>query len=262
MKIRTEAAFITGGGAGIGRASAVAIAKSGLPVVVADIDLTGAEQTVEGIVGAGGQAMAVSIDVASEDSVENAFQAAESWCERITVLVNSAGILRIASFLDFPAELFKKVMDVNLVGTFLCAKRAAPKMIDYGFGRIINLSSVSGRRAGIGRTAYGTSKAAIAGLTRQMALELGPFGVTANTVAPGVTVTPMTDAVYTEETRRQLLGMIPAGSFASPEDIAAVIAFLASPEARYLNGEEIAVDGGLLASGVTTTGSLNLSRSK
>ena len=127
-----------------------------------------------------------------------------------------------------------------------------------GFGRIVNLSSVSGYRAGVGRTAYGTSKAAIKGLTRQMALELGRYGITANAVAPGATVTAMTEAAYGEATKASLLPMIPNGYLAASDDIAPAIVFLLSREARYVNGQTLPVDGGYLASGMLQTGELRL----
>ena len=179
---------------------------------------------------------------------------------RITynILVNSAGILRIEPFDSFTAETFSAVMEINVTGSFHCAQRAAPAMKSRTYGRIINLSSVSGYRAGVGRTAYGTSKAAVQGLTRQLALELGRHGITANAIAPGATVTAMTEAAYTIDTKRSILPMIPSGFLAKPEDIASSIVFLASKQARYINGHVLVVDGGYLASGMLQTGRLEV----
>ena len=236
-------ALITGGGSGIGRATALMLAKAGVPVAVADIDREAVQHTVSAIEGFNGNSLAVSIDVESKRSVHDAFDNVEEWRGPVSILVNSAGIL---------------VFNINVTGSFLCGQRAAFNMKRSGFGRIINLSSISGFRAGVGRTAYGTSKAAISGLTRQMALELGRYGITANAIAPGATATPMTDEAYTEETKVSLLPMIPAGFIAVPEDIAGAIVFLASQQARYINGHTLPVDGGYLASGMLQTGSILL----
>jgi NAD(P)-dependent dehydrogenase (short-subunit alcohol dehydrogenase family) len=151
---------------------------------------------------------------------------------------------------------FHAVMEVNVTGAFLCAQRAAKGMIAQKYGRIINLSSIGAERAGIGRIAYGPSKAAVAALTRQLAMELGSFGITANSVAPGPIDTPMTHDCYTPETTRAYQNMIPARRLGTVEEVANAIAFLSSEEAGYINGITLAVDGGFLAAGVGTTGEL------
>lgn len=258
FSLEKGAAMITGGGSGIGRAAATALARMGAPVAVADIDAAAVEETAAGVREAGGEALAVQIDVQDKASVSAAFDRVEAWRGPASILVNSAGILRVEPFDEFDVETWNRVFTVNVTGSFLCGQRAAPGMKAAGYGRIVNLSSISGFRAGVGRTAYGASKAAIAGLTRQMALELGRHGVTANAVAPGATVTAMTEAVYTDETRASLIPMIPSGFLADPEDIAAAIVFLASRQARYVNGHVLAVDGGYLASGMMQTGSLSV----
>lgn len=256
--LKEGTAMVTGGGSGIGRATAMMLAEMGAPVGVADIDADATEETAAEIRKSGGEALAVQINVQDKASVEAAFDKVESWRGPVTILVNSAGILRIKPFEDFDIENWNSVLAVNVTGSFLCGQRAASGMKAAGYGRIVNLSSISGFRAGVGRTAYGTSKAAIAGLTRQMALELGRHGITANAVAPGATTTPMTHDAYTDETRATLLPMIPAGFIANPEDIAVAIAFLVSQQARYVNGHTLPVDGGYLASGMLQTGSLTV----
>ncbi|MEY8828893.1 SDR family NAD(P)-dependent oxidoreductase [Sedimentitalea sp. XS_ASV28] len=251
-------ALITGGGSGIGQATAIMLAKAGVTVAVADMSAEGLAQTLEQVARAGGTAQGVRMDVSDKESVEAAFTKIEVSHGPVTSLVNSAGILRVESFEEFSEESFASVLNINVSGSFLCAQRAAAGMKAAGFGRIVNLSSVSGYRAGVGRTAYGTSKAAIKGLTRQMALELGRYGITANAVAPGATVTAMTEAAYGEATKASLLPMIPNGYLAVPEDIAPAIVFLLSREARYVNGQTLPVDGGYLASGMLQTGELRL----
>jgi len=258
LSLEKGTAVITGGGSGIGRATAIMLAAMGAPVAVADIDVESIEETVTEIRKSGGEALAVPIDVQDKVSIDTAFSKVEAWRGPVTILVNSAGILQIDTFVDFNIESWNRVLSVNVTGSFLCGQRAAPGMKTAGYGRIINLSSVSGFRAGVGRTAYGTSKAAIAGLTRQMALELGRDGITVNSIAPGTTVTAMTEDAYTDETWASLLPMIPAGFLADPEDIAIAIIFLASRQARYVNGHTLPVDGGYLASGMQQTGSLSV----
>ncbi|HLS67738.1 MAG TPA: SDR family oxidoreductase [Kiloniellales bacterium] len=251
-------AFITGAGSGIGQAAAIMLGNAGMPIVAADIDPKGVQETVARIENAQGRVLGVTLDVADGASVDAAFKMAEDWNGSVTILVNSAGILRVEQFDSFSTEDFNTVLNVNVTGSFRCAQRAAGGMKDKRYGRIINLSSISGYRAGVGRTAYGTSKAAITQLTRQMALELGRHGITANAVAPGTTMTKMTAAAYTEENKRNFLSMIPSGFIAEPTDIAPAIAFLASQQARYVNGEILAVDGGYLASGMTQTAGLEV----
>ncbi|MGI3168994.1 SDR family NAD(P)-dependent oxidoreductase [Pseudooceanicola sp. C21-150M6] len=254
----TGVALITGGGSGIGQAVAVSLAGAGVPVVVADVNARGIDETLAHIRTKGGEGLGVELDVTQAASVDRAFGAAEDWKGPVTSLVNSAGILKVEPFEHFPEAAFSQVLNVNVTGSFQCAQRAASGMKAAGFGRIVNLSSVSGYRAGVGRAAYGTSKAAINGLTRQMALELGRYGITANAVAPGPTVTAMTEPVYNAETKASLLPMIPAGYLADPEDISAAIVFLLSRQARYINGQTLAVDGGYLASGMLQTAELKL----
>ncbi|MBI6629506.1 SDR family NAD(P)-dependent oxidoreductase [Pontibaca salina] len=256
--LENGAALITGGGSGIGRATAMMLAKMGAPVAVADIDVKASAETVSEIAQAGGRALSVVIDVQDKASVDAAFNKVEEWHGPVSVLVNSAGILQVEPFDEFDIDSWNRVFAINVTGSFLCGQRAAPGMKAAGYGRIVNLSSISGFRAGVGRTAYGTSKAAIAGLTRQMALELGRHGITANAVAPGATATPMTHDAYTKETRASLLPMIPSGFIADPDDIAAAIVFLVSRQARYVNGHTLPVDGGYLASGMLQTGALSV----
>ena len=253
-------ALVTGAGSGLGKAAAIELAQRGARVVVTDVSESSIAATVREIEEAGGRATGIVLDVTDPDSVDAAFTKARAWDKAVDILVNNAGILSISPLLDYKLDDWLKVMAVNVTGSFLCAQRAGRDMVEQGYGRIINIASVSGVRAGVGRTAYGTSKAALAGLTRQIALELAPHGVTANAVAPGIIHTPMIDANYTEETITRVLAMIPAGKLGKPMDIANAIAFLASPLSGYINGEVLAVDGGYLAAGMTQTGTLDLTK--
>ena len=247
---------ITGGGSGIGEATAYKLASKGFDVAVIDISTDRAEVVTRKIIERGGRALAVEADVRRADSVERAFAVIEDWRKPVDILVYSAGILKVAPVLEYDLSDFQSVMEVNVTGAFLCAQRAAKGMLTQKYGRIITLSSISAERAGIGRIAYGTSKAAVAALTRQLAMELGCFGITANAVAPGPINTRMTYDSYTPETRHAYEKMIPARRLGTVEDIANVIAFLSSEDAGYVNGITLAVDGGFLAAGVGTTGEL------
>jgi NAD(P)-dependent dehydrogenase (short-subunit alcohol dehydrogenase family) len=249
-------AAITGGGSGIGEATAYRLSTDGFDVAILDISRARAEAVARKVMDRDGSALPVFVDVTDSDSVEAAFAAVEAWRKSPDVLVNSAGIMTVASVVDCALEDFRNVMDINVTGSFLCAQRAAKGMLAQRYGRIINLSSISGERAGIGRIAYGTSKGAVTSLTRQLAMELGGSGITANCVAPGPIHTAMTREFYTPETQRAFESMIPARRLGSVEDIAHAIAFLSSERAAYVNGVMLPIDGGYLAAGVAATGTL------
>jgi NAD(P)-dependent dehydrogenase (short-subunit alcohol dehydrogenase family) len=256
MTVRRMAA-VTGGGSGIGKAAALRLASEGFDVAVLDIDPRRAQSVAHELEANGANAIAVHVDVGSAVSVDTAFNTIEAWRKPVDVLVNSAGILSVVTLLNCAPAEFARVLDVNVGGTFLSSQRVSRGMIEQRFGRIVNLTSVSGERAGAGRVAYGTSKAAINGLTRQLAMELGPFGITANAVAPGPIATPLTATQYTQETRRAFESMIPAKRLGDVDEVAHAIAFLASEGAAYVNGVILPVDGGYLAAGVATTGSIS-----
>lgn len=249
-------AFITGGGSGIGRASALRLAALGARVAVTDLRLEAAEEVAREIAAQGGTAIALTLDVADAAALPGVVSKAEDELGPIDILVNSAGLILVEPLLDFSHESWRKVMEVNVTGTFCVSQYIARGMVERGYGRIINIASISGLRAGVGRTAYGTSKAAILGLTRQFALELGARGITTNAIAPGVIETPMTRAAYSEETWSRVLDMTPTRRLGQPEDIAEAVAYLASPAASFVNGEALTVDGGYMASGMTQTGNL------
>jgi NAD(P)-dependent dehydrogenase (short-subunit alcohol dehydrogenase family) len=251
-------AAVTGGGSGIGEATAYLLSNVGFDIAVLDYDMNKARAVAQRIGDRGGSALPVCVDVTDFDSVEQAFATVESWRKPVDVLINSAGIMKVASVLECPLEDFRDVMQVNVTGVFLCAQRAAKSMLAQKYGRIVNLASISAERAGIGRVAYGTSKGAVCALTRQLALELAVAGVTANCVAPGPISTPMTRDFYTPETRSAYESMIPMRRLGTVEEVAHAIAFLVSDSASYINGITLVVDGGYLAAGVGTTGTLQV----
>lgn len=193
---------------------------------------------------------ALRLDVTDAASVEACFAEVDARWGRCDVVVNNAGIARTFPFLDFPLDSWKAHLDVNVTGVLLCAQQGARLMRRRAWGRIINVSSVAGMRAvGVGRTGYGTSKAAVIGLTRQMAVELAAHGITANAVAPGPVDTPMTRVLHTDRFREDYSSAIPMRRYGTQEEVAATVAFLASEEASYITGAVLPVDGGFLASG-------------
>lgn len=193
---------------------------------------------------------ALRLDVTDAASVEACFAEVDARWGRCDVVVNNAGIARTFPFLDFPLDSWKAHLDVNVTGVLLCAQQGARLMRRRAWGRIINVASVAGMRAvGVGRTGYGTSKAAVIGLTRQMAVELAAHGITANAVAPGPVDTPMTRVLHTDRFREDYSSAIPMRRYGTQEEVAATVAFLASEEASYITGAVLPVDGGFLASG-------------
>jgi NAD(P)-dependent dehydrogenase (short-subunit alcohol dehydrogenase family) len=255
--VPNRVAAITGAGSGIGEATAYKLSADGFQIAVLDRDLARAVAVAQNILAGGGSALPVHVDVANAESINLAFEKIEAWRKPADVLVNSAGIMKVSTVLECSLADFQAIINVNVTGAFLCAQRAAIGMAQQRYGRIINLSSISAERAGIGRVAYGTSKGAVSALTRQLALELGPLGITANSIAPGPINTAMTREFFTPETIHAYESMIPMRRFGTVEEIAHAIAFLASEASSYINGITLAVDGGYLAAGINTTGNLH-----
>jgi 3-oxoacyl-[acyl-carrier protein] reductase len=207
-------------------------------------DRQGAEEAVAKARGEGVEALAVPIDVREEGSVGRAFDQVDGALGPVRVLVNNAGYTKDGLAVRYPTSTWDATMDTNLRGAFLCTRRALPAMLRARWGRVVNVASVAALRGNAGQTAYSASKAGLVGMTRSLAREVGGRGITVNAVCPGFVDTAMT-AIQTDEIRRRFVDMTPAGRFGTPEEIAAVIAFLAGPEASYVNGAVVAVDGGL-----------------
>jgi len=248
LNLKDRVALVTGGGAGIGEASARALAAEGCSVVIADRDGAAAERVAASIAPDGRSAVAVTVDVSDAAAVTAAFTEVGRRAGAPHILVNAAGLLSTGSVSDLPAAEFDRIARVNIDGIINCVKAAVPAMTTARAGRIINIASVSAMRGGgsVGNTLYGTTKAGVVALTMGLARELGPSGITVNAVAPAIVDTAMTHVALTDEARRRILPRIPLGRFATTSDIADLVVFLASARASFITGATIPVDGGIL----------------
>jgi 3-oxoacyl-[acyl-carrier protein] reductase len=251
MRFENKVVLVTGGGSGIGRATALRFASEGAAVMISDVDEPGANAVRDEIVKSGGRAAVTIGNVAERADAERMVQAALDTFGRLDVLVNNAGITRDALSVRVKDGEVKRmsddqwdaVLDVNLKGTFLVSQAAAVPMMAQKSGRIVNTASV-GALGNIGQANYAASKAGVIGLTKTLALEWARFNITVNAVAPGAVKTRMTSMIP-ENVANQMTERIPMRRWAEPEEIAAVSAFLASDDARYVTGQVIWVDGGL-----------------
>ena len=249
MSTTRRTAIVTGAARGIGAATAIRLARDGNAVAVLDMDLPACEQTVSTITGAGGRAIAVAVDISSPEAVSAAVAQVVKELGIPTILVNNAGIIRDNLIFKMPLEDWDAVMNVHLRGAFLMTKAVQVHMTAENYGRIVNLSSTSAQ-GNRGQVNYSAAKAGVQGFTKTLAIELGSFGVTANAVAPGFIATAMTKAtaermgISFEDFLAGAAAQIPVGRVGQPEDVAAVIAFLASEEAGFVSGQIIYVAGG------------------
>jgi NAD(P)-dependent dehydrogenase (short-subunit alcohol dehydrogenase family) len=242
-RVAGKVALVTGARGGIGRATAVALAAEGARLVLGDV--AELQETAEAVRAAGAtDVLTVKLDVTSAADAEGAVARAVAELGRLDVLVNNAGVGRPAPLADVTDELWDWIMDVNLKGAFICARAAAPRM--GAGGAIVNVASLAGRASSPAMAcAYSASKAGLLGLTRHLAKELAPRGIRVTAVNPGVVITPLSVDNYPPEHLARVIGTVPLGRAAQPEEIASVIVFLASDDAGYVTGASLDANGGI-----------------
>ena len=249
MKLQDKVAIVTGAASGIGQAIATAFATEGAAVVVDYVGKPGsADETLAKIQSLGGRAMAVAADVSDPAQVQSMVAQAVSSFGKLDILVNNAGIEFKHPFVDFPLELWQKIMAVDLTGPFLCAQAAARQMIQQGTeGRIINISSIHEDLPMPTNAPYCAAKGGLRMLMRTIAVELAPHKITVNNIGPGAIFTPIDKDVESDEKlNAQILAEIPLARWGRPEEVAQLAVFLASDAASYMTGSTYFIDGGML----------------
>ncbi|MCG8513250.1 MAG: 3-oxoacyl-ACP reductase FabG [Halanaerobiales bacterium] len=248
FNLNNRVAIVTGAGSkrGIGRTIALALAEQGAHVVVCDLNLAGVSEVVEEIKEKGVRSLGLKCNITSEEDIKKTVTATFNEFGRIDILVNNAGITQPVKVLDTTPEDWTRIMEVNLKGTFMITKAVLPVMIKEKYGRIINISSVSGKRGGgvFGGAHYSASKAGMLAFAKALAREVGRQGITANSVTPGLVATDIRGGLESKEEQQKMTADIPCGRMAIPEEIAATVCFLASEEAAYITGEDIDINGG------------------
>lgn len=244
MMLNDSVAIVTGSGQGIGRAIALELAEAGAQVVVNDLNLAQAVETVKLLREAGGEGLAVQADVTQSADVDRLIKTTLDQFGKVDILINNAGITRDTLLLRMKEADWDAVLATNLKGVFLCTKAVSKGMLKQRSGVIVNISSVVGLAGNAAQANYAAAKAGIIGFSKSVAKELGSRGIRVNAIAPGYIATDMT-AVLTEGRKDEVLRAIPLGRLGKPEDVAKVVRFLVSPEASYITGQTLCVDGGM-----------------
>ncbi len=246
--LSNKVVIVTGGGSGLGRDISLSMARAGASVAVADINGVAGQGTVDEIAGMQGEAILVQLDVANCRAVTEMCDAVVARLGAIHILVNSAGITKRLPPLEFPEEDFDRIIAVNLKGTFLCCQACARQMAKQGGGKIVNLTSIGGTVALPNTVAYCASKGGVVQMTRALALDLAPYKINVNAVAPSLANTPIAATVFqNEKTLEWFLSKVPLGRLCQPEDVSAAVLFLSSPASDFITGHIMAVDGGYVA---------------
>lgn len=249
FNLSQKVALVTGAGRGMGRTHAFVLAKQGAVVAVTDVDENAVQAVVKEIRGQGGSAEAYHLDVSDAKEVDEVVEKTVQQFGRLDILVNNAGILSASPALAMTQEEWERVLRVNLTGQFLCAQRAAKEMAKNKWGRIINIASIASGGVGVGYAAlthYAASKGGVVAMTESLADEWADLGITVNAVAPGAIDTPMVDP-FRSGMDDMMKTRVPMKRMGRPEEVSAVVVFLASEEASYVTGATYVVDGGYLA---------------
>lgn len=243
MRLNNKVAIITGGAMGIGRATVEKFLAEGAQVAIWDVQADKSQALINSL-NVNGRLRFYAVDTTDYASVEKAAAAVKEDYGRIDILINNAGITRDATLAKITPEQWKQVIDVNLSGVFHCTKAVSPYMIEQGYGRIVNASSVVGLYGNFGQTNYVATKSGVIGMTKVWAKELGRKGITVNAVAPGFIATDMIETIP-EKIIESINGKTPLGRLGKPEEIASAYAFLASDEASFISGTTLSVDGAI-----------------
>ena len=267
QRLTDKVAIVTGSGHGIGKAVALRLAREGADLIIADIDIRSAEGTVQEILDADRKAAAYFIDLANISQIQPMVEKVVNEFGRIDILVNAAGVAQTKPFLEITEEEWDRVLDINLKGTVFCIQAVAAQMIkqipmevrqagraERSYGKIVNFSSISGRRGRDLQTAYAASKAAIISVTQSAALAFKTYNINVNAIAPGVVPTPMWEQIDKEYSRifgkeagqpmKEFIERIPLKRAGSPEDVASAVIFLCTSDSDYITGQTLNVDGG------------------
>ncbi|MET0428313.1 MAG: SDR family NAD(P)-dependent oxidoreductase [Microvirga sp.] len=246
-----QTVLVTGGASGIGRAIVDAVLAEGWNVVVADLDNANLERCRDELGSFAGRLRFEPMDVADEDAVIRAVSACEDGFGPLTGVVNSAGIGRDVPSLDTSVELFRRMLEVNLIGSFVVSREAARRMRERGGGSIVNIASVSGVKGNKGRVAYGASKGGVITMTKVMAVELAPLGIRVNAIAPGPIETPLVQEVHTPQVRAAWMSTVPQRRYGLPDEVAGTAIYLLDgAKSGYVTGQTICVDGGFSIAGI------------
>jgi 2-hydroxycyclohexanecarboxyl-CoA dehydrogenase len=244
MEFAHKTAVVTGAGSGIGRATALALAREGAHVIVADIDPAGGEATAAAIRQQGQQATYVLVDMTDAQSIKAFAAAVQAQCGAVDVLVNGAGWGRTAPFVDGTPEFWSKLIALNFVGPMQLAKALLPAMIERASGRIVNIASDAGRVGSLGETVYSGAKGGLIAFTKSLARETARYQISVNCVCPGPTETPLMAAVP-DKVKEALIKAIPFRRLGKPEEVADAVVFFASDRAAFITGQVLSVSGGL-----------------